>query len=71
MLFLRPECIGNGIGKALTELAIKELNVTEVDVNEGNESAVKFYQRFGFEQYDRTPVDSTGKPYPILMMRLN
>lgn len=70
MLFLRPNCIGKGIGKALTRLAIDELNVMEVDVNEGNVNAVAFYKQFGFEVYDRTPLDSTGKPYPILMMRL-
>ncbi len=70
MLFLRPDCIGKGIGKALTRLAIDELDVTEVDVNEGNINAVAFYKQFGFEVYDRTPLDSTGKPYPILMMRL-
>lgn len=70
MLFLDPESIGKGVGKALTRLAIDELHVTEVDVNEGNTNAVAFYKHFGFEQYDRTPLDSSGKPYPILMMRL-
>jgi len=70
MLFLKPTYIGMGIGKALTEYAIKELQVTEVDVNEGNTNAVEFYKRIGFEVYDRTPLDSTGKPYPILKMRL-
>lgn len=70
MLFLDPESISKGVGKALTRLAIDELHVTEVDVNEGNTNAVAFYKHFGFEQYDRTALDSSGKPYPILMMRL-
>lgn len=70
MLFLRPDCIGKGIGKALTERALRELNVTEVDVNEGNTNAASFYRHFGFEVYDRTSLDSSGKPYPILMMKL-
>lgn len=70
MLFLKPACRGKGIGKALTEYAIRELKVTEVDVNEGNTHAVGFYKRFGFEVYERTPLDSTGKPYPILKMKL-
>lgn len=70
MLFLRPDAIGKGIGRALTRFAIDELNVNEVDVNEGNTNAVAFYQHFGFEQYDRTHLDSSGKPYPILMMGL-
>lgn len=71
MLFLDPTCIGKGVGKALTRFAIDKLNVTEVDVNEGNSNAVQFYRHFGFEVYDRTPVDSTGKPYPLLLMRLS
>ena len=71
MLFLQPDYRGKGIGKALTRLAIDELNVTEVDVNEGNTNAVGIYKYFGFEQYDRSPLDSSGKPYPILMMRLS
>jgi putative acetyltransferase len=70
MLFVKPECIGKGIGRTLTMLAIEDLNVTEVDVNEGNVNAVIFYESFGFEVYDRTPIDDTGKPYPILKMRL-
>ncbi|MEQ9415545.1 MAG: GNAT family N-acetyltransferase [Cyclobacteriaceae bacterium] len=70
MIFLKPDCIGKGIGRALTTLAIEKLNVTEVDVNEGNVNAIIFYKSFGFEEYDRTPLDDSGKPYPILKMRL-
>lgn len=70
MVFLKPECIGKGIGRALTTLAIEDLGVTEVDVNEGNVNAVIFYESFGFKVYDRTPIDDAGKPYPILKMRL-
>jgi len=70
MIFLKPECIGKGIGRALTTLAVEDLNVTEVDVNEGNVNTIIFYKSFGFEEYDRTPFDETGKPYPILKMRL-
>ena len=66
----RTQAKGKGIGKAITKFAIHELKVNEVDVNEGNTNGVEFYKHFGFEQYDRTPIDSTGKPYPILMMRL-
>lgn len=70
MLFLRSESIGKGLGKSMTKFAIEQLKVNEVDVNEGNTSAVKFYQKLGFQQYDRTPLDGCGKPYPILKMRL-
>lgn len=70
MLFLDPEFRGKGIGTQLMEFALKNLNVIEVDVNEGNTNATKFYQKFGFITYDRTPTDSEGKPYPILKMKL-
>jgi len=47
MLFLRPDYRGKGIGKVLTRLAIDKLNVTEVDVNEGNTNAWGFTNILG------------------------
>lgn len=70
MLFLTPECIGKGIGRLAMDFVLNELKVTQVDVNEGNASAVSFYKYFGFKVYDRTPLDDSGKPYPILKMKL-
>ncbi len=70
MLFVAPEYIGKGIGKALLSFALKNLHATEVDVNEDNRHAVNFYKRFGFATYQRNPTDSDGKPYPILKMRI-
>ncbi len=70
MLFLKPEYIGKGLGKSMTKFAIEQLKVNEVDVNEGNKDAVGFYEKIGFKQYDRTPLDGCNKPYPILKMRL-
>lgn len=70
MLFLDPDFIGQGIGKLLIAFAIDELKATEVDVNEENTNAVRFYNKFGFATYERTPKDSEGKDYPILKMRL-
>lgn len=70
MLFLKPNFIGKGVGKDLLEFAINDLKVTEVDVNEDNTNALDFYQKFGFKIYDRTPLDGTEKPYPILKMTL-
>lgn len=70
MLFISPNERGKGIGKQLLDYSIKELNVTKVDVNEDNEQAVKFYEKCGFQTYDRSEVDSTGKPYPLLHMKL-
>ena len=70
MLFLSPDYIGRGFGKKLTDFAITELHADKVDVNEQNESAVRFYQNFGFTVYERTEEDDQGKPYPLLRMKL-
>jgi putative acetyltransferase len=71
MLFLRPDAIGQGIGKMLVEYAIKEMHVTKVDVNEQNPQAVGFYEHLGFKMVNRSALDSLGKPYPILHMELS
>lgn len=70
MLFLRPGYIGKGIGRYLMNFVLRELGVNQVDVNEGNAAAVAFYEKFGFQCYDRTALDDSGRPYPILKMRL-
>jgi putative acetyltransferase len=68
MIFLDPKVTGKGIGKMLLMHAINHLGVTEVDVNEQNEDALKFYEHFGFRVVSRSELDGTGKPYPILHM---
>ncbi len=70
MLFIHPKERGHGVGKMLLEYAINELEVKKVDVNEENEQAVGFYEKFGFRTYNRSEIDSSGKPYPILHMEL-
>lgn len=70
MLFIHPTERGNGIGKALLEYSIKEQKVTKVDVNEDNGQAVGFYEKFGFKTYGRSELDSSGKPYPTLHMKI-
>ena len=70
MLFARPDYIGKGVGGALMRFALDELGVSEVEVNEDNAHAVGFYEKFGFRTTERKPVDSYGKPYPILRMKL-
>ena len=70
MLFLHPDAIGTGLGKALLEFAINEKHCTKVDVNEQNESALSFYKHFGFIIIERYDHDAAGKPYPILSLTL-
>lgn len=70
MLFIHPAERGNGIGKSLLDYSIKIQKVTKVDVNEDNIQAVGFYEKFGFITHERSELDSSGKPYPTLHMRL-
>ncbi len=70
MLFLHPNSRGQGGGKRLLEYALHEFGAVELDVNEQNPQALGFYQRMGFEVVGRSELDGTGKPYPILHMRL-
>lgn len=71
MLFLSPDVIGTGLGKALINKAITEYSINEVTVNEQNTKAKGFYEHIGFTTYKRTPLDEQGNPYPILYMKLN
>ncbi len=70
MLFVPKEEKGNRLGTALLAHAIAYLQAEFVDVNEQNERAVKFYQRFGFKIIARDDLDSAGRPFPILHMQL-
>jgi len=70
MLFIHPDFRGKRIGKILLDYSIDKLNVTKVDVNEQNEQAVGFYKHCGFEVIERSELDSSGKPYPTLHMKL-
>jgi putative acetyltransferase len=70
MLFVHPSWRGQGVGSRLVQYAIDTLGATMVDVNEQNEQALGFYLRMGFEVIGRSELDGTGKPYPLLHMRL-
>jgi len=70
MLFLNPKYFGKGLGKDLLIFAVKILKADQLDVNEQNENALKFYQKFGFEIYERTEKDDQGRNYPLLRMKL-
>lgn len=71
-LFVHADHHGQGIGRALLDHVIASAPdaAWEVDVNEQNPQAVRFYKRYGFEQTGRSALDSSGKPFPLLHLRL-
>lgn len=70
MLFVVPEHFGRGVGTLLLRHAVEALGAREVDVNEQNPAAAGFYARRGFRTVGRSPLDGTGRPYPLLHLRL-
>jgi putative acetyltransferase len=70
MLFVAPECHGQGAGRRLVEFAICSLSAHLVDVNEQNSQAVDFYERMGFRTVRRSELDPFGNAFPLLHMRL-
>ena len=70
MLFVAPPAFGRGIGTRLLRHAVETFGACEVDVNEQNARAVEFYLRRGFAVVGRSEVDGTGRPYPLLHLRL-
>ena len=69
MLFIDGNLRGRGYGTALITFATG-LGATEVDVNEQNPDALKFYRANGFNIIGRSETDDAGRPYPILHMAL-
>ncbi len=71
MLFLDPKYFGKGLGKKLLHFAVTALEANKLDVNEQNAKALGFYQKFGFDVFERTDKDDQGKDYPLLRMKLS
>lgn len=71
MLFVDPAYHGQSAGRQLLNHAIslKGREIT-VDVNEQNEKAAAFYKRFGFIQTGRSELDGSGRPFPLLHLKL-
>ena len=69
-LFLAPEFHRQGGGRRLVEHARARGGELTVDVNEQNTPAVAFYKGCGFVVEGRSELDETGRPYPLLHMRL-
>jgi putative acetyltransferase len=69
-LFLAPEFQRCGGGRLLVQHAQSLYGELTVDVNEQNSAAHHFYERCGFVVEGRSELDSTGRPFPLLHMRL-
>ena len=69
MLFIDGNLRRRGYGKALITFATG-LGATEVDVNEQNPDALKFYRANGFNIKGRSETDDSGRPYPIIHLSL-
>lgn len=70
MLFISPDEMGKGLGRALVTKGIDEYGAVEVTVNEQNPQARGFYEHLGFRVWKRTDLDEQGGPYPLLYMKL-
>ncbi len=70
MLFVRPDHIGQGLGRRLIEHAIRKSGALTVDVNEQNRNAAAFYRKMGCTPIGRSATDSCGMPYPVLHLKL-
>lgn len=70
MLFLAPEHFRRGVGRRLVEHARSLHGDLTADVNEQNSAARQFYEACGFVVEGRSELDGTGRPYPLLHMRL-
>ncbi|MBC2121892.1 GNAT family N-acetyltransferase [Listeria marthii] len=66
MLFLDPAFIGEGFGSQILGRLVGNKQINQVDVNEQNEIATRFYLKHGFVVASRSEVDGFGKAYPIL-----
>jgi putative acetyltransferase len=69
-LFLAPEIHRRGGGRKLVQHAQALRGELTVDVNEQNAAAGRFYEACGFVAEGRSELDETGRPYPLLHMRL-
>ena len=66
MLFVAPERFGRGVGSLLLAHARRRHGPLTLEVNEDNAAALAFYRARGFAVTGRSPVDSEGRPYPLL-----
>ena len=63
MLFVHPSAKGRGYGTRLLRYATDAKGMRQVDVNEQNPQALRFYQSRGFKITGREATDPSGKPF--------
>jgi putative acetyltransferase len=68
-LFVHAESRSRGIGRQLVKHFLAGRTAATVDVNEQNHAGRGFYERLGFEVFDRSEQDDDGRPYPLLKLR--
>ncbi len=66
-LFVAPDRMGGGVGRALLEHAQARHDRLTVGVYEAN-AAVGFYRRCGFEPMSRSETDDEGRPLPVVTL---
>jgi putative acetyltransferase len=69
-LFLDPAIHRRGGGRQMVRHAQHLRGELTVDVNEQNPGCCRFYEACGFVVEGRSEVDSAGRPFPLLHMRL-
>lgn len=68
-LFVDPALHGRGYGSALLAHALAIASAATVDANEQVPDTVAFYERRGFVRTGRSPIDDSGRPYPLVHFR--
>ena len=71
-LFIAPEYIGKGIGKALMNHFLQEMHLHKVSVItlDADRHAEGFYQKFGFVTVEQRPSTIAGRYLPIMQLDL-
>ncbi|WP_342457049.1 bifunctional class I SAM-dependent methyltransferase/GNAT family N-acetyltransferase [Ensifer adhaerens] len=67
-LFVDPDVLGAGIGRALVGDAAARLGQLDVSVYADNRAAVAFYLRLGFAETARKATDDEGLPFAVVEM---
>ncbi|MGR3711561.1 MAG: GNAT family N-acetyltransferase [Shimia sp.] len=67
--FMDPESQGQGMGRALMDVAVSKPNRLELDVFVENPIGRRFYMAYGFVQGDERADEASG--FPVLRMTLD